>query len=352
MTKEIMTPKERWQAVMSGEKPDRVPMDYWGTEETTALLIRHLGCSGPREMLEALRVDSLIKLEPRYCGPPLPPDQDVFGCRYRNVDYGRGIYEECVFHPLASFSSVEEIQSTYSWPNPDWWDYSSIRQQASQYETYPLMGGEYEPFLIYRFLRGEEQAYIDMLLNPEMVHFCLDKLLALSQEQITRFYEQIPDQIMFTYVAEDMGGQDDLLFSPPQIREYFLSRMHRIIELIHGSGVFVFHHNDGSIRSILPDLIQIGIDLLNPIQWTCSGMDRRELKQTIGAQVVLHGAMDNQHTLPFGSVKDVQQEVLDNLQILGRDGGYILAPCHKIQSLTPPENVVAMYQSCYKHGRY
>ncbi len=350
MPKETMTPEERWGAVMSGRKPDRIPMDYWGTDETTTMLLGHLGCADLREMLEILHIDFLAKVEPDYCGPPLPPDQDVYGCRYRDVDYGRGVYRECVSHPLADYASVDEIREGYTWPDPDWWDYGRIKAQAESFRPYPIKGGEYEPLLTYKYLRGEEQAYLDLLMHPDMVHFCLDKLMDLSREQIVRTYEQIPGEVMFTYVAEDMGGQDDLLISPDHIREYLLPRIRSIIDLVHGAGVHVFHHNDGSIRPIIPDMLEAGIDLLNPIQWTCGGMDRKELKQSFGERVVFHGAMDNQHTLPFGSIADVQQEVLDNLDLLGKDGRFVLAPCHMIQSLTPPENVVAMYRAGYENG--
>jgi uroporphyrinogen decarboxylase len=126
--------------------------------------------------------------------------------------------------------------------------------------------------------------------------------------------------------------------------------MKRTIDLSHQGGAFVFHHNDGAIRRIIPDMIAAGIDVLNPIQWRCGGMEREALKRDFGAKLVFHGGMDNQRTLPFGSVEDVRREVLDNLRVLGAEGGYILAPCHNIQALTPPENIVAMYETCYEHG--
>jgi len=101
---------------------------------------------------------------------------------------------------------------------------------------------------------------------------------------------------------------------------------------------------------ILPDMVKAGIDVLNPIQWRCRGMDRKALKRDFGQKLVFHGAMDNQQTLPFGTVEDVRREVVENLRILGRGGGYILAPCHNIQANTPPENVVAMYEKGYEEG--
>jgi uroporphyrinogen decarboxylase len=118
-----------------------------------------------------------------------------------------------------------------------------------------------------------------------------------------------------------------------------------MITLVHQAGGRVFFHTDGAVRSIIPDLVAVGIDVLNPIQWRCRGMDRRELKAAFGDRLVFHGGMDNQQTLPFGTVADVRREVQENVEILGAGGGYILAPCHNIQALTPPENVIAMYET-------
>jgi len=375
MPKETMTPRERWLAVLTRQQPDRVPMDYWATPEATAKLIKHLGLSSKSErqivadlepsrfgvddapgrtlvaeMLKMLHVDFVLRVGPRYVGSLPPEDTDIFGCRYRDVDYGTGIYSECVYHPLARFGSVEEIERNYTWPDPAWWDFSHIPQQIKGYETYPIQGGGSEPFLTYKNLRGQEQAFMDLVLNPEMVHYCLDKLFDLAYENTRRIYEQIPGQVMLTYVAEDMGGQDNLMFSPAHIHEFLIPRMKRMIDLAHEAGAFVFHHDDGNCRRIIPDMIEAGIDVLNPIQWRCKGMDREGLKRDFGDKIVFHGAMDNQYTLPFGTVEEVRQEVLDNLRTLGESGGYILAPCHNVQAVGPPENVVAMYTTCYEYG--
>ena len=377
MPKEQLTPRERWVAVLTRQKPDRVPMDYWGTPEATARLIRHLGLShsseqllakdltlpaveanmlraeGPRarrELLKQLHVDFVVGVAPRYSGPSLPSNEDVFGCRYQDVDYGSGSYAECVHAPLAQYKSVDEIEANYHWPDPDWWDYSEISAQIKGWENYPIQGGYCEPFLKYKELRGDEQAYMDMALNPELVQYCLDKLFNLAFIETTRIYEQIPGQVLLTYVAEDMGGQENLLISPAHIRKFLLPGMRRVIDLVHQAGAYVFHHNDGNCRRILPDLVQAGIDVLNTIQWRCKDMEREGLKRDFGSRLVFHGGMDNQSTLPFGTVEDVRHEVLDNLRILGEEGGYILAPCHNIQVVSPPENIIAMYSAGYEYG--
>jgi uroporphyrinogen decarboxylase len=344
-----MTPRERWLAVLRREKPDRVPMDYWSTEEATEKLMHHLGVKERDDLYARLHIDRVGGVGPRYIGPPSRDHEDVFGCRYQSIDYGTGSYYECVYYPLAKYQSVSEIETEYTWPSPDWWDYSGIAEQAEGQERYPLRAGGSEPFLTYCHLRGQEQALIDLALNPELAHYCLDKLFDLAYENSRRIYEQIPGQVTLAYVAEDMGAQNGLLISPAHIREFLLPRMKRMVELVHQAGAHVFHHNDGAIRDIIPDLIEIGIDVLNPIQWRCKGMDREGLKRDFGDRLILHGGVDNQYTLAMGSVEDVRQEVIDNLRILGQGGGYIIAPCHNIQAVSPPENIVAMYDTGYEN---
>lgn len=346
-----MTPRERWQAVLSRRAPDRVPMDYWGTPEATEKLLRHVGCVDEETLFRKLHVDRPVAIELPYIGPPFPADADEFGCRFRDMSYGTGSYRECVTHPLAQFSSVEEIRRGYTWPTADWYDVSAVHAQIKGRDDRPVRGGGSEPFLIYKSLRGEEQAFIDLVENTEIVHYCLDQLFGLALETTRRIFETIPGRVLFSYVAEDMGSQDDLMLSPTQIRTFLIPRMKKVIELVHQAGAYAFHHNDGAVRRIIPDMIAAGIDILNPIQWRCSGMDREGLKRDFGAKVVFHGAMDNQKTLPFGTVADVRREVAENLRILGAGGGYILAPCHNVQAVSPAENIVAMYEEGYALGR-
>ena len=344
--KEVLTPLERWQAVMTRQKPDRVPMDYWSTPEFTTKLRKHLGCRTAVEMKKKLHIDYICGVGPDYVGPKLARHTDVYGCKIKNINYGEGSYGELVNHPLADFTSVGEIEKNYTWPDPDWWDYSNIAKNIGKYPDYPIQGGGSEPFLVYKSLRGQEQAMVDLVEHPDIVHYCLDKMFELAYQNTLRIFEAIPGRVFCSYVAEDMGSQRGLMFSPRHIREFLLPGMKRIIDLAHQANVYVFHHNDGNVLAILPEMVALGIDILNPIQWRAGGMDRAILKLTFGNQIIFHGGVDNQYTLPFGSKAEVRQEVIENLNILGAGGGYILAPCHNIQPITPPENVVAMYETC------
>ncbi|HLO21400.1 MAG TPA: uroporphyrinogen decarboxylase family protein, partial [Sphingomicrobium sp.] len=140
------------------------------------------------------------------------------------------------------------------------------------------------------------------------------------------------------------------MYSPDHIREFFLPRMKKMMRLVHAGGAFVMTHSDGAVRKVIPELIEIGMDVLNPVQWRCRGMEREGLKRDFGDRLVFHGAMDNQQTMPFGAPEDVRQEVVDNFNILGAGGGYNLAPCHNLQPITPLENILALYETGYAEG--
>jgi uroporphyrinogen decarboxylase len=347
-----MTPRERWLAVLNRDKPDRLPMDYWGTDEATEKVCQHLGCADEWEMYRRLHIDRVLFLTPPSWGGPKKEGVDPhWGYRWRWVEHAGGGYFECVGHPLAGFNTVADVEASYTWPNLDDLNYAALRDMVKGKEEYPIGAGGCEPFLTYTFLRGHEQAYKDLIANRELAEYCYDKIFQISYENTCRMYEVLGDRVVLSYVAEDFGSQEDLLFSPNLIREMFIPRMKRAAELVHSAGAYVFTHSDGAIRKIIPDLIEMGADVLNPIQWRCKGMDRAGLKRDFGDRVVFHGGVDNQETLAFGSVEDVRREVADNIRILGAGGGYVLAPCHNIQVVSPPENIVAMYETGYELGR-
>lgn len=307
-------------------------------------------CRAGTALFDRLHVDSPLSVHPAYVGPPRPPNTGQYGERYRQVEHDGGSYRECIDTPLARFSSVAEIEREFVWPSVDDFDFSVIPGQIRGQQHRPIRGGGSEPFLIYKMLRGQEQAFVDLIENPEIVHYGLDKLFDFAYTTTQRIYEAIPGQVMITYVAEDLGGQEDLMLSVAQIREFLLPRMKRMMALAHSAGAYVFHHNDGACWRILPDMIGAGIDVLNPVQWRCKGMERERLMRDWSRQLCFHGGVDNQYTLPFGTVEEVRQEVAEDLRILGAENGYILAPCHNVQVVGPAENIVAMYETGYDLG--
>jgi len=327
-------------------------MDYRATSEASKKLMQHLGCASLSEVCERLHIDEVLSVGPRYVGPPIPADEDVFGIGFQDTDYGLGTYRDAVRFPLAEYGSVEEIEAKYRWPSADWYDFSALPEQVKGKEECVIRGGGSECFDTFRWLRGNERGYLDLMDNPDMVHYCLGKLYDFAYEKTRRICETIPGKVIWIWVAEDVASQRGLNVSLAQIREFLLPHMKRMIELVHEAGAFSFHHSDGAARPNIPNMIEIGMDVLDPVQWRCAGMDRTELKREFGDRIAFHGAMDNQYTLAFGSVEEVRQEVADNIRILGQGGGYILGPCHNLQAVSPPENIVAMYETGYELGWY
>jgi uroporphyrinogen decarboxylase len=196
-----------------------------------------------------------------------------------------------------------------------------------------------------------DRALEDVIANPDFADALMGRIHALFEAIVRDSIEVAGDLFDFVYVAEDLGTQESLLMSPRAIRRFILPWLAKMAEIAHAAGKRVFHHDDGAIRPMLPDLLRIGIDVLNPIQWRSKGMQRAALARDFGAGLVFHGGIDNQHTLPFGSREDVRREVGENIRIFRQSKGYVVAPCHNLQSNTPTENVVALYEAVEEFGR-
>lgn len=348
----MMTPRERWLALFNGERPDRIPTDYWATPEVTERLQRELRCSSKEELYCALNIDGVVDIEPvrTVAHFPTDPEADIWGTRRKAVDYGSGSYDEFANHPLEQVTSVEEIHA-YPWPRPEDHDFDRFARDIAAAPRHRIVRvGNYEPFLLYCALRGMELAMMDLKVDPEIVDAALEHIFQYHYALNERLFEIGKGRIDITYVAEDLGGQTSLLFGIPEIRRYILPRQKKIADLARSHGIHVFYHTDGAARDIIPDLLAVtGIEVLNPIQWRCPGMEREGLVRDFGSRVIFHGAVDNQFTLPFGTADDVRNEVLDNIRIFG-GCRWICAPCHNLQPVTPTVNITTMYETIHAYG--
>jgi uroporphyrinogen decarboxylase len=324
-------------------------MDFWGTDEIRAGVSAYLGVRSDEEMYARLHVDRPVVVDPPYSGPPLPHDTDMWGIRYRDMAYGTGSYREVCHSPLAAFDTVEQIEAGYRWPSPDLYDYGALTEQVRGHDDRPVQYSLMNVYALYTRLRGMEQAFVDFAANQEIVLHCMERTVAHYYERATRVLEKLGGRVDFTWISNDMGSQEDLLFSPETMRRLFLPGIRRMAELGRQAGAVVALHSDGAIRKAIPDLIGAGIRMLNPVQWRCKGMERRGLTRDFGDGLVFHGGVDNQATLARGSVDDVRREVRENIEIFAP--GYVLAPCHNLQAISPPENVVAMYDEGWACGR-
>lgn len=344
--------------MLDGRPIDRVPCDYWGTGEITARLIADLQCQNEPEMWNALGIDKCIFLAPPHPEATettwhMPSLFSVWHIDTIKIPYldGEGYYDEAANPPLGPFTSVSDLDG-FPWPKADEWDFSGYREQCLAWKDHPIVGASYEPFYLYCRLRGMDRALEDLVMFPEFVDAVMERIYEVHADLARRALEIAGDLVTFIYVAEDLGTQRSLLMSPTVFRQRVKPWLKKMIDLAHSYGARVFHHDDGAIRPVLPDLVEIGIDVLNPVQWKCKGMEREGLASDFGSKVVFHGGIDNQDTLPFGTPEDVSRQVRENIGIFRGGKGYVVASCHNLQINTPTANVEAMYRAVHEYGRF
>ncbi|MAE67323.1 MAG: uroporphyrinogen-III decarboxylase-like protein [Phycisphaeraceae bacterium] len=347
-----MTPRERWIALLEGRTPDRVPTDYWATPDFHERFRRDLGCDDDEQLWRLLHIDHPKTVAPRWRleHHPDDPQADMWGVRRRTIPHGTGTYDEVCQGPLANVQCARDVER-FRWPDPDDFDYGTVRDTlATDDGERAIRAAVYEPFLIYCAMRGMEQAFEDLLLNPTIAEAILDHLFAFHYEHNRRVFEAGGGKIDLTYVAEDLGGQSGPLFGVELYRRFLLRNQKRMADLARSFRVHVFYHTDGAARDFIPLLVdEVGIEVLNPVQWRCPGMERESLVRDFGGRIAFHGAMDNQQTLPFGTVDDVAREVEENVAIF-RDARWICAPCHNIQSVSSTENIRTLYEKIHDLG--
>ena len=347
-----MTPRERWLAILAGKATDRIPVDMTATPEVIGRLRKELHCADDRALWQKLNVDGRVEVAPKWNLPHHPddPQADMWGVRYRSMDYGTGSYEEPSHHPLAGAETVDDIHR-HRWPSPDDFDYGAVTRAIEASDGYyPIHGGWYEPFLFYGYMRGLEKAFEDLAMNPEIAEAILGHIFDFSYEYHRRLFEAGKGKIDTTWVAEDLGGQTGPLISLQMYRRFLRPHQIRMADLGRKHGAHIMYHTDGAARVFLPDLVdQVGIEMLDPIQWRCPGMEREGLVRDFGQRIVFHGSIYNQQTLPFGSVADVVAEVTDSVRIY-ENARWICAPCHRLQAVSPTANILAMYETIHRLG--
>lgn len=348
-----MTPRERWLALFNKQKPDRIPTDIWATGEVYEKLHEHLGTTNLEELSLKLNIDSWRWFWPvaTVTSHPDDPKANIWGLRFRNIDYGSGSYSEAENTPLGEFTDAEQLKS-FKWPNPDHIDWDQTRKNLA---TLPgdrlICGGHYEPFLLYCWMRGIENAMVDLVENPDFAHEALHRIFQYHLEVNRRLWEIGKGKIDVMYMAEDLGSQASLLMSLKSIRQFILPNQKAMADCARGYGVHIFYHTDGAARPVIPDLINVtGIEILNPLQWRCPGMELEGLTRDFGDKIIFHGAVDNQHTIPYGTVQDVKNEVLSHIETF-KGYRWICAPCHNLQPVTPVENILALYETIHEYGK-
>lgn len=350
-----MTSRERMLAAMNREPVDRIPTDIWATPEVWDKLRARFGSDD--QVRESLHIDGMASVNATYAGPAMAPcpegeSVDMWGMRFKPVAYEMGVYQEQVFYPLSEATTIDDLEA-YRWPSVGWFDYSQIRAAAERlHSTRVVECGYMAPFFLHNKLRGLEASLIDPMDDPDFTRHFLNRLCDFFYEHHRRMFETCDGLIDVAQVTDDLGSQSGPLISLELYRSFYAPHHRRFIDLCHEFGIKVFHHDDGSIRSFLPDLVEMGIDVLNPVQWTCADMELVGLKRDFGSSICFHGAIDNQRILPFGTPADVRAEVRRCIDALASDGvGYIVAPCHNLQVVSPLANIIALYDEAHTYGR-
>jgi uroporphyrinogen-III decarboxylase len=183
--------------------------------------------------------------------------------------------------------------------------------------------------------------------EPDYVNALCEKLVDVWLENLKRFAQAVGDRVQILQFNDDFGTQDAPFISTKMFRELIMPHYKRGVDWVHAhTDMKVFLHSDGAIAPLIPSIIEMGVDILNPVQTSARGMDARSLKAGFGDQLVFWGgSLDCQSTLPFGTPEDISREVREHVSAFSAGGGYVFAPVHNIQANVPPENVIAMFDA-------
>ncbi|MBI2841827.1 MAG: hypothetical protein HYX78_00335 [Armatimonadetes bacterium] len=346
-----MTSRERVRAALDRADADRVPCDMWAEPEVFAALRAELCVDTDEDVLKCLQID-MRWIVPDYIGPQNPeyPDgstADPFGIRRRCVNYGRGHYQEIAYHPLANAGSVSDILN-HDWPDPAKWDYAGMRTKVAHADACGEVWigiGSGSFFERAWSMRGMENFLMDLAVDTEMACVLMDRLGEFYLEHTERMLQAVDGRADMLYTADDIGAQRGLIISLDMWRKHVMPRQAAFNDHFKRKyGVKIFYHSCGAIEPLIPYLIDIGVDILNPLQFSAEGMNPNDIKAKYGDKLTFHGGIDVQTTLAHGSLEDVRAEVKERLGVLGEGGGYILAPAHNIQVDTSVEKILAMYE--------
>ena len=377
-----MTPRERVMRALNHQEPDRVPIDIGGGYSTTIVaegyerLKEYLGIQAPTAMMDdtfrLVRVDETVatrlgsdtrpltsKGPSSWTPPPSPPGTtiDLWGVTWKQVFYSDSCYYwETVGHPLAE-ATVEDLDR-YPWPDPlDPGFTAGVAEEARElYENTPyaiMADGGFKSFWELAFImRGFERILVDVAENPEFITALLSKLFEINIAGTGRFLDAAGRYIQVFRTADDLATQRSLLISPAAFRRLLKPVYKYFFDFIKSrTDAKIFYHSCGNITGLLDDLIEIGVDVINPVQVSAMG-DTAALKARFGDRLTFWGGIDTQRILPGGSVTEVEAEVRRCIHDLGPGGGFIVASVHNIQPDVPPENIVAMAEATRRHGAY
>jgi uroporphyrinogen decarboxylase len=373
-----MKQRERVLAALEHEEPDRIPLDFLGGVSSITLqayikLKEYLGLAWEGEKYDTW--NGMITIDPeilRLFGIDLRKISLNFPAGWKPKRFPNGtfldewglkrkpspdgLYYEVV--PTLQGAIEKEDIDNHPWPDPNALGLiNGLEREAKELEkagwavaTSSIGGGIFE---IAWWLRGFTNFIKDLYKNPDFACYLLDKITNIQISLFDILLGEVGDYIVMVQIEDDLGSQTGPLIPLNLYRKYIKPYHKKLCDFIHKrTDAKIMIHSDGAIETFIQDLIDVGIDVLNPIQPLAKGMDTKNLKEKYGDKICFHGGVDTQKVLPYGTSKEVEEEVIKRIKDLAPNGGYILAPSHNIQVDTPPENVIIMYKAAQKYGQY
>jgi uroporphyrinogen decarboxylase len=341
---ENLSPRDRVAMAVAREKPDRTPRDFWAEPPTMNRLFAHLNHRDEEAILRYLDIDI------RHLNAKEPAEMPTAPGRYQNFWGERYRYEPTPWGPLrtdlpgalAGATSLAAIEA-FPFPTPDCMDYSDLRAACRRHERYALIYGFADVWQRPALVRGWENWFVDMIERPDWVHRLCRTFTDFYRADYTRAAEATNGRIDIYLLISDLGSQGRPLISVRMFREFVAPYIGEMVDLIHRLGGKAMYHSCGAIHSFIPDLIALGVDILDPIQPAAPEMSPERLHREFGDKLCFHGGIDMQRLLPEGSPQEVADAVHRYCEALGSQGGYILGPAHLFQPDVPPENILAVY---------
>ncbi len=384
-----MTSRERILKALKHKEPDHVPLDIGSTQVTGIAvsacqnLLAHLGMEKEDIVFSdvvqqlALPSEPLLKrlgVDTRGLFPLTSHNRDI----ERNViDKGNvykfkdewgmlqqmpkdGYWYSIVHNPLADAEPSAAIIDTHQWPDAGNIErVAGLRNKALSYRqngqavvVKGLCAGIFE---MAQRIRGMENALIDPMLYPEFSDKLLGKITDLKIEYWDMVLTELHDVVDVVAEADDYGSQASQLVAPDDFRRIYKPHLSRLISFIRSKapGSFVFFHSCGNVRPIIPDFIEMGVDILNPVHISATGMEPKQLKKDFGKDIVFWGGgIETQNILPNGTPQQIADDVKRNMDALAPDGGFVFNTVHNIQSEVPPQNIMAMWEAWKEYGKY
>jgi uroporphyrinogen decarboxylase len=279
---------------------------------------------------------------------------DEWGVK-RIIDAG---YASIIEYPLQT-ATLEDLEA-YEWPKPaEDFDYSGIRSQARRLSSegeYAIVGNMGSPGNIFEqswYLRGLSEFFMDLVDNKDFAHALLSKITSIRKQNAEHFLSEVGEYLDVFQLADDLAMQNGPYMSPELYREMIKPYQIELFRFVKAlTPAKIYYHSCGSVTRLLDDLIDVGVDILNPVQVSADGMETDQLKHRFGNRLSFWGAMDTTEILPNGTADDVRDEVRKIIRNLAPGGGYVLASVHNLQPDIPPENIMAMFEAASQYGKY